>query len=455
MTSEHVSEQVRLQGLIDFPREDIDVEYKNWLNLKSEKDRATFAKAAIALANHGGGYLVLGFEELNSGFKSTTRPKDIPTITQDSVNSSIRRFAEPEFHAEMYSLDFLATGASHPVIRIHGSDVPVVARRDQLEAGVSQYKVYVRKPGPRSEEAHTAEEWRTLLDRCVRARREEMLDSIRSMVLGQPEAMKQKAEPIETLKDYCDSAYRRWTEIVSMEPPASPSRFPTGYYEMGFALVDAVPAEELVQLRDRLKAAHRTKLSGWSPFLDMQVPELSPYAHEDFVEAWLGRPIENKLLRDSVYCDYWRASLDGKLYTIRGYTEDSEWIRNRGYEPGKVMDIDTPILRVTEGLLFASRLAEYFESVQSIAVNCKFSGLSARCLVSLNPMLENLWPSQFISRTPSSELPSIHVEPVRIRDNLPEIIYELLKSCYARFNCFELSLSQVQRTLEILRPLSS
>ena len=62
--------------------------------------------------------------------------------------------------------------------------MPVLSKRDRREGGLGQYKVYVRKPGPRSEEPQTADEWRTLLDRCVRARREDMLDAIRGIVLG-------------------------------------------------------------------------------------------------------------------------------------------------------------------------------------------------------------------------------------------------------------------------------
>jgi len=48
-----------LQALLQFPVERLTVEYKSWLNLDDQPGKATLAKAAIALANEGGGVIVL------------------------------------------------------------------------------------------------------------------------------------------------------------------------------------------------------------------------------------------------------------------------------------------------------------------------------------------------------------------------------------------------------------
>ena len=47
-----------LQPLVTEPREDLAYEYKDWLDLTDNKDKAKLAKAAMALANHGGGTLL-------------------------------------------------------------------------------------------------------------------------------------------------------------------------------------------------------------------------------------------------------------------------------------------------------------------------------------------------------------------------------------------------------------
>ena len=50
-----------LDDLINEPRETLDVEVKEWLDLTDNDHRAMIAKEVIALANHGGGFLVIGF----------------------------------------------------------------------------------------------------------------------------------------------------------------------------------------------------------------------------------------------------------------------------------------------------------------------------------------------------------------------------------------------------------
>ena len=108
--------------------------------------------------------------------------------------------------------------------------------------------------------------------------------------------------------------------------------FPHGYYEMAFSLVGVTPMNDLDELQNRLNIVRQIDLSGWSPFLAMQDSGWAPYPHEDFVEAWLGQPDHlDRKFEDSYQCDFWRASLDQKLYTIRGYLEDG-----RGNDPGRL-----------------------------------------------------------------------------------------------------------------------
>ena len=133
MTTEQPADNLQLDRFVAYPREDVGVEYKDWLNISVERDKATLAKAAIALANHGGGFIILGFQETGGVFYSTACPSDFPQITQDAVNESIRRYAEPEFHSQMYGIAHPHSGVTHPVIVIPSSDVPVMCRRDQLD----------------------------------------------------------------------------------------------------------------------------------------------------------------------------------------------------------------------------------------------------------------------------------------------------------------------------------
>ena len=71
-------EQQRLITLLTEPRETLNVEYKSWLDLSSSHGKATIAKAAIALANIGGGTIVLGMKEDESD-KATPQSKPRPS----------------------------------------------------------------------------------------------------------------------------------------------------------------------------------------------------------------------------------------------------------------------------------------------------------------------------------------------------------------------------------------
>jgi predicted HTH transcriptional regulator len=58
----------KIQFLINNLHENLEVEVKNWLNgLQSNDEKATLAKEIIALANHGGGYIFIGFEDEGDG----------------------------------------------------------------------------------------------------------------------------------------------------------------------------------------------------------------------------------------------------------------------------------------------------------------------------------------------------------------------------------------------------
>ena len=283
-----------LRPLVDYPMERLDAEYKDWLDLSKNHGRATLAKAAIALANHGGGYIVIGLAEDGASLTSKEKPADCPEITQDTVNSAVSRYAEPSFQCAMHTVPRHDPDVQHPVIIVPGTlTVPVMSKRD-CPGVIQQYRCYIRKPGPRSEEARTQAEWRTLLNRCVRANRDEMLDAIRAIVTGQVEAQNPVPSAAAELRNFCDAAYARWQELASELPNGSPARFPHGYYEIGLSLLGATPADDLNELERRLDVARRINLSVWTPFLRRGSPEWKPYPYNGFSEAWLGRPVARR-----------------------------------------------------------------------------------------------------------------------------------------------------------------
>lgn len=433
-----------LEPLITEPREDLGAEYKQWLDITTNEHKATIAKAAIALVNHGGGFIVIGFEEVEDSLVSQERPEELPEINQDSINAAIRRYAAPEFHCEFYTIEHPDTGVVHPIIAVPGTMTePVMSKRD-CQGVILKNRCFIRKPGPRSEEPHTGEEWRNLLNRCVRAGRDDMLDAIRSIVSGRVEPQQEAIDETEQLLAFCDEAREQWSELSGTLPDNSPGRFPQGYYEMGFALNGVDAAEGLAQLQDNLNHARRIRLTGWTPFLSMTTPEWSPYPYENFIDAWVGRPVQGRDDHDPAHSDFWRAAPDGKLYTIRGYLEDA----HEGTEPGQVFDITLPVWRIAEGVLFARRFAETYEDVESILICCRFTGLQGRRLVSLNRNRAVFGDDICLSDEINLKA---QATPQQVDDNLVEIIHQLLLPLYERFNFFRLAPVLVEEELAGLR----
>jgi len=122
----------RLQDLLAYPREDLDNELKNWLNLSQENGKANIAKAILALANHGGGYILIGFTKKDGNWMpSEPRPSNLNNYTQDVINGIVRRYADPPFNCRVYHLPHPKSGLLFPGVVVPGNHrVPIRAKKD-------------------------------------------------------------------------------------------------------------------------------------------------------------------------------------------------------------------------------------------------------------------------------------------------------------------------------------
>ncbi len=78
--------------LINNLSEGLEVEVKNWLGgLQSNDEKAILAKEIIALANQGGGYIFIGFEDEGDGHPETDpKIKDIHKKNKIKLKTSIK-----------------------------------------------------------------------------------------------------------------------------------------------------------------------------------------------------------------------------------------------------------------------------------------------------------------------------------------------------------------------------
>jgi hypothetical protein len=436
-----------LRVLLQIPSESLSVEYKSWLDLSQNHGKAVLAKAAIALANEGGGIIVLGMREdtgEGGALGSRSRSATLGRYSQDDINASIGRYSDPPFHCGLMFARHPITGHEHAFVIVPGGmTVPVMCRR-ACDGVISQHRCYIRKPGPRSEEPFTAEEWRGVLERCVQARREDMLDAIRVIVSGHGSPPPTEAVGY-ALTNFADAARARWHQLISDLPTDDDARMPHGRYEIEFEFIGVKSAGTATELRRRMTEASRIKHTGWGPFVLLTREPFEPRLIDGSVEAWVGQPVDDRVSRDPWHCDFWRAHPSGLLFLLRGYAEDS----SERVQPRTILDITMPIWLVGEAMLYASRLAGTFDSGDpDILVRCRYYGLRGRRLDCLTPGRHFAFAR--ICNDDTAELQT-QATASQMDDNLVEVLHSVLLPLYERFAFFELSRELVRIEIERMR----
>lgn len=443
-----MSTPAELQSLLQVPTEKLTVEYKSWLDLADNADKATLAKAAIALANEGGGIIVLGLrEDVQQGgtLRSQPRPSTLPRYSLDDINAAINRYADPKFHCDLAFTTHPGTDNEHAFVLVPGGmSVPVMSIRG-CEGLIAPQRCYVRKPGPKSEEPFTSEEWRGVIERCVAARRADMLDAIRIIVQGHGNLIEAPSQP-NLLAAFQETARQRWTRLIQDLLPDDDARLVLGRYEVAFEILGVPAAASPVELRNRMKTASEVRHTGWGPFLQMTRPEFIPRIVDGNVEAWMGAPNVKRYFRDAAHCDYWCAHPAGRFFHLRGFDEDV----SNSVEPGTIIDVVMPIWRVGETLHYASRIARSYGDNPQIAVHCRYTGLGGRRLGSTEPARRFWVGDNALSHDDEVDL-STCCGAMELEDNLVEILQPLLAPLYERFGFFELKLDLVRAQIAKMR----
>ena len=176
-----------LQSLIDSPQESMEIEYKNWLEgLSSNLKKAQLAKEIIALSNHGGGYIVIGFTDVNSVLtECAPENNELDAFNVDSVVSVIQRYVVPAIQVEVQYLKQTGSDIKHPIIIVPSSErLPLWAARESPDNGdtLKTNTIYIRRPGAQSSPPRSQDDWEKLLERLVLGRMSQITEAVRSVV---------------------------------------------------------------------------------------------------------------------------------------------------------------------------------------------------------------------------------------------------------------------------------
>jgi len=439
-----------LNELVAEPRETLDIEIKEWLDLSDNDHRAALAKEIIALANHGGGYLVVGFaEQADGGFvPAMSRPATLDAWSQDAIQSIIAKYLDPLVQCRVVHRSRPGSSDRYPVIIVPGGHrVPIRARAGSPDGRrlVAQ-RIYIRRAGPNSEEARTAEEWDRLLERCLQNRQAELLEAMRSIMAGVlPTVGTPTPSRLDQLRAFENQAVDRWTKLNADLPSIAPTRLLHGFYDAGFAIDGTFNTPSLAKLRSIIQQDVRNH-SGWPPFLTLSRAPYTPKPIDGSVEAWIGPDLDDSY-DVPAHHDFWRISPGGLLFTRRGYQEDGGF---RGREPGTTFDLTTPTWRLGEAILEASYIARAIgASEANLICHGRWTGLAGRSLVSLGNPNRILFEGRAAAQNKYEAVEIIAV--AALPDALPELVFALLSPLYQLFDFFELPKRLVEEELAELR----
>lgn len=160
-----------LSDLVDNPRETLEIELKNWVDLKDILVRANVARHMAALSNHGGGYLVFGIgDDLTI---NPDRPSSLDKYSRDTFSAIVKKYLTPAFQCDV----MIVTSVTHgefPIVRVPGhSVVPICAKQNgphdanDKPQGIRAGVYYIRAPGPESVAITSPEHWYPLVRRCT------------------------------------------------------------------------------------------------------------------------------------------------------------------------------------------------------------------------------------------------------------------------------------------------
>jgi transcriptional regulator with XRE-family HTH domain len=434
----------QLSELVDQPREELAIEIKDWLDLEKRVVQADVARELLALANHGGGYLLFGFRDQEDGWVPSGDPSyDRRYYSQDLINGISERYADPSFHCDVHSVKSSA-GNEHVVIRVPGGHrVPIRSRRGGPEGSrLTKDRYYVRRPGPQSAPIASAQEWEELLRRCVAAQREELVQSFRTIMValgseGGAEAVAlatgaEARAPEQNLIEWEEAGRNRLRERIARDlPDENPSRYAHGTWTVAYELSEPFEQPSLTELMEILQgvAGHET---GWPPWWVPTRDPIRPRPVDGLIECWIVEPgredVPFQHLENGAHSDFWRADPAGKMFLQRGYQEDG----SDQYEPGEALDLTLPVWRPGECLLHAERLAARLGS-ERVRFMVRWDGLEGRQLVSFN-WERDVYPGRVAAQTAVTSI--VDVEAARIGETLPEILRELVEPLYAVFDFF-------------------
>lgn len=365
------AKQDDIQELVEHPRESLSIELKDWLDLDSPEGISKLVLACLALRNHGGGFLLIGFRDGTLEPNLENAPSNVQKVFHpDKVQGLVSRFASEQY--EVYVHLGEREGKTFPVVEISSGVRTPVATKSGLQDStgkllIRENRVYVRTLAtnntPSTAEA-TWKDWPRIVETCFDNREADIgrfarrhlsgLSGELLQALGRTLAPK-KTEPekVDALEAFMTRVRERFkAELArrSLTPP------PHGTWEVVAMVAGDCPRQlSMLEFLNQI-ASGNPDFSGWPVWLDsrgFRDQDARPYVFEDGWEALIWDIEANS----RGHLDFWRIESSGLFYLRRGLADDLS-PSMRAPEPGTTLEIVLTTAAVAEAIAVAIEFAK-------------------------------------------------------------------------------------------------
>lgn len=376
--------------------------------------KCELVKDILAFLNtQDGGQIVVGVED------DTLEPvgmtdADFKSFDVTKVNDFLHRYTDPQSSCEVQKLTF--SGLKFVVINVlEFKDIPIICKKaansskDSSKTILKLGGVYIRTEKATSVLVPTSEEMRDLVNRAVLKRSDQLLSTIRTLLMGNPPAeeteIKRYDREIREAREYFKEVlsadfekYGYW-EVISMPQTYSRERVPS------ITAVNKSLEESEVSLR------------GWN------FPHFDRETKSNFSD---GRQSYTELMH---HVEAHRAYQSGLFVWRSSYWEDSSDVEKKH---GKALSFVNVIYTVTEFLLFFKRYYERISPDASLRFSIKMTDIKDRVLISTD-MASLLMFGTHAAREPGLVIEKDYVVS-ELRASAEEIAISIVQKIFEVFN---------------------
>jgi hypothetical protein len=450
----------RITDLIERPGESLSVEIKSWIDPASEDGQQKLIRGTLALRNHGGGYLIIGFDDQTLQASRTNVPNDVKTVFhQDIIQALVTRFSSEPFEVIVHFPE--KDGQFFPVIAVPpGVRTPVAAKSDLISKEnqtklISTDDVYVRtlrsNNTPSTAKA-SWKDWPKVVEVCFDNREADIgrffrrhLSGLKSEQFAEfVNAINGAVAPAESVIDKLQLIQSHGAQRYEKALKESGVKLDKhGTWEVCVAIQGEIPEHKADRQFFNLLDSSNPDFTGWPVWLNssnFSNESSHPYVFDDGWEALVISIGSNW----SDHIDFMRLSPKGTFYLHRALQDDTSG-NERSPKPLTQLDFGLPILRTAEAIAVALSFAKAMgctEEKCSLSFMFKWTHLSGRQLTNWAQPNRFIFPGNFAKQDEYQTTITVPLETPF--SAIPDYVNKVVQPLFALFNGFQLNPSIVE-----------